>query len=238
MIGRVQKIIANFGYCSRRKADDLIARGRVTVNGRIARTGDSADSSKDRILVDGNRLMESRMAYYILNKPLGVETTLKSESGKPTVADVVRLRERVIPAGRLDVDSTGLVILTNDGELANRIMHPRYEIDKIYSAKVRGIVPEHKLDILRKGVMLDDSMTSPCEIKVIKRSHETTFVSIKLHEGRKRQIRRMFDIIDHKVLDLARVRIGPLTLRGLQIGEFREIRKKELKELRKDLKMI
>jgi 23S rRNA pseudouridine2605 synthase len=238
MIGRVQKIISNNGFCSRRKAEDFIRCKRVTVNGKLTKIGDSADTSKDRIQIDGRDLREPRKLYYMLNKPLGVETTLKSETGKPTVVQVINLKERVIPAGRLDADTGGLIILTNDGELANRIMHPRYQIGKVYTAKIRGIVPDEKLDILRKGVKLEEFTTSPCEIRVIKRGYDTTFLSITLHEGRKRQIRRMVDTIGFRVLDLVRVRIGPLTLRGVSEGKYRELRKKELKELKKAVKLI
>lgn len=237
MKGRVQKIIANHGVCSRRKAEQLIKDFKVSVNGKPARIGDSADSDKDIIIVDGARLKKPRKMYVILNKPVGVETTLKSESHKPTVIEVVGKKERLIPAGRLDADSRGLVFLTNDGELANRVMHPRYMIDKVYYAKIRGIVPDDKLDELRKGVKLDDGMTAPADVKVLSRRHETTELSMKIHEGRKRQIRRMIGAVGFKVLDLARTRVGPLTLRGISEGKFRELRKKELKELRAALGM-
>jgi 23S rRNA pseudouridine2605 synthase len=237
MYGRIQKIIANYGVCSRRKAEQLIKEFKVSVNGRPARIGDSADSIKDVIMVEGVRLRQPRKIYVILNKPVGVETTLKSESRKPTVIDLIRFRERLIPAGRLDVDSRGLVFLTNDGEVANRVMHPRYVIDKVYYAKVRGIIPDEQLDKLRHGVKLDDGLTAPAEVKVISRRYKTTELSMKIHEGRKRQIRRMIEAVGFSVLDLARTRVGPLTLRGLSEGKFRELRKKELKELKHALGM-
>jgi len=238
MYGRVQKLIANNGVCSRRKAEQLIRDFKVSVNGKPVRIGDSADSEKDVIMVDGVRLRHPQRVYVILNKPVGVETTLKSESHKPTVVDMVRMRERLIPAGRLDVDSRGLVFLTNDGEMANRVMHPRYVIDKVYYVKVRGIIPYDKLEELRKGVKLSDGLTAPSDVKVLTRRFQTTELSMKIHEGRKRQIRRMVEAVGFKVLDLARTRIGPLTLRGISEGKFRELRKKELKELRVALGMI
>jgi 23S rRNA pseudouridine2605 synthase len=237
MYGRVQKIIANHGICSRRKAEQLIKDFKVSVNGKPVRIGDSADSEKDIIMVDGVRLRQPKKIYVILNKPVGVETTLKSESHKPTVIDLVKIRERLIPAGRLDVDSRGLVFLTNDGEIANRVMHPRYVIDKIYYVKIKEIVPDEVIDRLRNGVKLDDGITAPAEVKVLSRHYRTTELSMKIHEGRKRQIRRMIEEVGFKVLDLARTRVGPLTLRGVSEGKFRELRKKELKELRTALGM-
>lgn len=238
MQGRVQKIIANHGICSRRKAEQLIRDFKVSVNGKPARIGDSADSDRDIIIVDGVRLRQPKKIYVILNKPVGVETTLKSESHKQTVIEMVSMRERLIPAGRLDVDSRGLVFLTNDGEMANRVMHPRYVIDKVYYIKVRGIIPDEKLEQLRKGVKLSDGLTAPAEVKVLSRRHLTTELSMKIHEGRKRQIRRMIEAVGFKVLDLSRTRVGPLNLRGISEGKFRELRKKELKELRIALGMI
>ncbi len=238
MKGRVQKIIANHGICSRRKAEQLIRDFKVSVNGKPVRIGDSADSEKDLIMVDGIRLRQPQKMYVILNKPVGVETTLKSESRKPTVIDLVRVRERVIPAGRLDVDSRGLVFLTNDGELANRVMHPRYLIDKVYYVKIKGIIPDEVVERLRNGVKLDDGITAPADVKVLSRKYKTTELSMKIHEGRKRQIRRMLEVVGFKVLDLARTRVGPLTLRGISEGKFRELRKKELKELKSTLGMI
>ncbi len=238
MKARVQKIIANFGYCSRRKAEELIRAGRVSVNGRVAGIGDSADDEKDAITVEGMRLRAQRKVYILLNKPRGVETTLKSESGKKTVVSLLGLRERVIPAGRLDVDSSGLVILTNDGEVANRIMHPRYAIDKVYFAKVKGIMPEEKIEQLRKGIKLEEAVTSPCEVKVIRKSYETTQLAMRIHEGRKRQIRRMIEAVGFVVLELRREKIGPLTLKGLREGQHRELRPKEVKELKRALGMI
>jgi 23S rRNA pseudouridine2605 synthase len=238
MIGRLQKIIANSGYCSRRRAEELIREFKVSVNRKVARIGDSADSSRDVIMVEGRRLQEPRKIYLILNKPVGVETTLHSTSHKPTVIDIVKQRERIIPAGRLDVDSHGLVILTNDGEMANRIMHPRYVIDKVYYAKIIGIVPDEGIERLRKGIKLEEATTSPAEVTVIRRACNTTELSLKIHEGRNRQIRRMIEAVGFKTVELARLRIGPLTLRGLRDGEFRDLKVKEIKELKKALGMI
>jgi 23S rRNA pseudouridine2605 synthase len=236
---RIQKIIANCGLCSRRKAEDLIRQLKVTVNGRPALIGDKADVDRDRILVEGRPLRLPPKRYLLLNKPIGVETTLKSESGKPTVISLTGVRERLIPAGRLDVDSSGLVILTNDGELANRIMHPRYPIDKVYFVKVRDIVPEDKLEILRKGVKLDDGfVTSPADVKVTKIASKTTWINMKLSEGKKRQIRRMFDAIGFKILDLQRTRIGNLTPKGLKPGAHRDLKRKEVNELKRMLGML
>ncbi len=230
---RIQKIISSCGYCSRRRAEELIAEGRVLVNGKKAAIGQSAEYAKDIICVDGKRLLKPKKLYFALNKPQGYETTLKSETGKPTVISLIRTRERIMPVGRLDVDSKGLLLLTNDGEFSNRIMHPRYPIDKVYWVKVRGEIPLPKVEQLRNGVELEEGVTFPCKVKVIRKSGGITIISMTLHEGRKRQIRRMIEAIGFKVLELVRTRIGPITLRGLKEGNCRELKKSELKKIKK-----
>jgi 23S rRNA pseudouridine2605 synthase len=239
MLERIQKIIANAGYCSRRDAEELILEGQVRVNGRIATIGQSADKMNDTIIVEGKKIEQRkvRRVYFALFKPRGVETTLESNNPRTIVTDLIKCRERVIPAGRLDMDSRGLLILTNDGEMANRIMHPSYPIDKVYRVKIRGEVPTYLLERMSNGVMLVDGITRPCKVTLIKRSSDTTLISMTLHEGRKRQIRRMVEAVGFTVLDLLRTRIGEITLRGLREGQSRELKKSELKSLRKTLGM-
>ncbi len=235
---RIQKIIANAGLCSRRKAEELILEGRVTVNGRVAGIGESAEYNQDDIRVNGKRILKPVKKYFALNKPKGYETTLKSESGKPTVISLLRQRIRIIPIGRLDVDSRGLLLLTNDGEFANRIMHPRYPIDKVYVVTIKGDVPIPKIKRLSEGIQLEDGMTHPCKIKILKKNKGITMLSMTLHEGRKRQIRRMIEAIDFNVADLIRTRIGTVTLRGLREGNCRELKRNEVKQLKKTVGMI
>jgi 23S rRNA pseudouridine2605 synthase len=233
---RVQKLIANAGYCSRRKAEELILQGKVVVNGRIAKIGESAEPS-DQILVEGKRLGNPDKRYVLLNKPVGYETTLKSTFHKPTVISLVNTKERLIPAGRLDTDSRGLLLLTNDGELAHRVMHPRYPIDKVYEVTVKGTLGERELERLRSGIRLEEGMTYPCKVRVLKRTGDGVVLEMILHEGKKRQIRRMIEAVGSEVTDLVRVRIGLLTIDGLQEGKYRDLARKEVDALKNILKM-
>ncbi len=236
---RIQKIMANRGYCSRRRAEELIAEGKVRVNGKLVKIGDSADKNKCRITVKGIKLKKPVRLYFALNKPKGVECTLNSTSGKETVVSLVKTKERIIPAGRLDVDSRGLILLTNDGGFANRVMHPSYELDKVYKVKVKGEVPTEKIELMRRGMDIGKGdITSPCEIKLIKRSADTTMLTFKIHEGKNRQIRRMIEKIGFKVIDLLRIRVGNITLRGIAEGRYVEIKKKDLNNLKRKLKLI
>jgi|SRR3989344_1185616 len=234
---RIQKIISLSGLCSRRKAEDLISKGKVIVNGKRATIGQSADPESDIITIEGKHLKKQPKKYYLLNKPKGYETTMKSTAGLPTVASLLKPNVRVVPAGRLDTDSRGLLILTNDGELCNRIMHPRYEIDKVYEVKINGNVPDEKIIQLRKGVKLEDGRTRPCKVEIVERKKGLTVLRMTLHEGKKRQIRRMIQAINFHVNDLVRIRIGNLSIKNLKEGGYRELTPKEVNELKKILKM-
>jgi 23S rRNA pseudouridine2605 synthase len=233
---RIQKLIANAGYCSRRKAEELIIQGKVVVNGRMASIGESAEPT-DQILVEGKRLGTPEKRYILLNKPVGYETTLKSTFHKPTVISLVNVKERLIPAGRLDTDSRGLLLLTNDGELAHRVMHPRYPIDKVYEVTVRGKIGERDLGLLRSGIRLEEGMTYPCKVLVLKRTGDGIVLEMTLHEGKKRQIRRMIEAVGAEVTDLVRVRIGSLTMEGLMEGKYRDLARKEVETIKNILKM-
>ncbi|MEK6967386.1 MAG: pseudouridine synthase [Nanoarchaeota archaeon] len=234
---RIQKIIANAGICSRRKAEGLIIEGKVIVNGKKAKIGQSADADKDSILVEGKLLQKQSKKYYLLNKPKGYETTMKTTAGLPTVASLMKSNVRVVPAGRLDVDSRGLLIMTNDGELCHRIMHPSYEIDKVYEIKVNGSIPDEKINMLRKGVKLDDGKTRPCKVELIERKKGLTLLRMTLHEGRKRQIRRMLKAINFHADDLVRVKIGNLTIGEFKEGTYKELTPGEVIQLKKILGM-
>ncbi|HEY8517891.1 MAG TPA: pseudouridine synthase [Candidatus Binatia bacterium] len=219
---------------SRRAAEDLIREGRVRVNGRVVQElGAKADPSRDRITVDGRAAVPRRLQYFAYHKPVGVVSTMSDPEGRPAIGDVVRgLREHVFPVGRLDYESSGLVLLTNDGELAQRLTHPRYQVPKVYRVKVRGRPDEAALERLRRGVRLADGMTAPAEVTVESLLPNKTRLRIAIREGRQRQVRRMCEAIGHPVDKLSRIAIGPLRLGSLRVGEIRELTPREVLALR------
>lgn len=231
---------------SRRKCETIIVEGRVTVNGRVAVLGDKADPSVDRIAVDGRSLSVevarstgTSYIYIALNKPRGVLSSLEDEleEGRVTVRDLIKVADdkHIYPVGRLDKPSEGLMLMTNDGELAHRLTHPRYGHEKVYSVTVEGAIPEAALDQWRRGVMLDDHITAPAPIEVIKRWADSAQLRIVLREGRKRQIRRIAALLGYPVKKLIRERIGPITLGDLQPGQWRYLTEQEIKLLIKSV---
>ena len=225
---RLQKILAQAGLGSRRTAEDLIADGRVTVNGEVATLGTRADPEADAIEVDGARIgVKQGLVHYLLNKPTGVVTTASDPQGRPTVVEIVPADPRVYPVGRLDADTEGLLILTNDGELAHRLTHPSFGVDKEYLADVEGRPSRGSIRRLREGVALDDGPTAPAKVSLV--GDHT--LRITIHEGRNRQVRRMCDAVGHPVRRLVRVRIGSLADRRLAPGEWRELTQDELRAL-------
>lgn len=233
---RLQKILSRYGIASRRKAEELIREGRVTVNGEVATLGQKADPERDEILVDGKPLPPPPpKAYYLLYKPRGVITSLTDPRGRPTIRDLLRgVRERVFPVGRLDWDSEGLLLLTNDGELANRLLHPRYGVPRRYLVKVRGHPGDEVLRRLREGgVPLEDGPSPPMEVRVGKVNRASTWLFLTLREGRNRIIRRTMEALGHPVLRLRRVGFGPLTLKGMRPGQCRPLTPREMEELRR-----
>lgn len=234
---RLQKILAAAGVASRREAEKIILAGRVKVNGRLVKElGSKFDPAKCRITVDGKPVAAEKKAYYLFYKPRGVVTTMNDPQKRRTVADYMQeLGSRVYPVGRLDYNTEGLLLMTNDGELAQRLTHPSHEINKTYIVKVPGIVPQEKLDMLRVGVKLEDGVTAPAIVNLRSYDHErnSTIFDITIHEGRNRQIRRMCDFIGFPVRDLKRVKMGTLTLQGLSRGKYRELTASELAELQK-----
>lgn len=232
---RLQKLLARAGLGSRRRCEDIIRQGRVSVNGKTARLGDSADPEADVILVDGERLRLSQsFTYVMVNKPRGVITAAAAQrqEGRPTVRDLVDLPGRIVPVGRLDADSEGLVILTDDGELVNRLTHPRFEHPKTYRVQVAGRPSEETLAAWRRGVVLDDGRTLPCAVRVLNVEKGTTWLEMVLREGRKRQIRRMGAVMGHPVRRIIRTHIGPLALEDLKPGEWRRLTPDEVARLR------
>jgi 23S rRNA pseudouridine2605 synthase len=217
---RLQKVLAATGWGSRRVCEELIAAGRVTVNGEVAELGRRVDADHDLIEVDGAPVgVKPGLVYYLLNKPRGVVTTAKDTHGRPTVVELVPGDPRVFPVGRLDVDTEGLLLLTNDGDLAHRISHPSHGIEKEYLAHVRGRVSAGGLRALRDGVELDDGVTAPAQAS----QPNPGVLRITIHEGRNRQVRRMCEAIGHPVLRLVRTRIGPISDRSLRPGDWREL---------------
>jgi 23S rRNA pseudouridine2605 synthase len=229
---RLQKVLARAGIGSRRAVEDLIEQGRIAVNGQIARLGQRVDSSKDKVEVDGSTVpLDVSLVYYLVNKPVGTITSADDPEGRPTVLDLVDAPVRVWPVGRLDVDSEGALLLTNDGELSHRLTHPSFEVPKTYVAKVTGSVGERSLRALARGVELEDGLTGPARVDVIDRAGGATLVEITITEGRNRQVRRMFDALGHRVLGLARVAVGPLKLGHLKPGSVRKLAPAEVREL-------
>ena len=234
MLERLQKIISAAGITSRRASETLILNGQVAVNGVVVtELGTKADPAKDRITVNGTLLKVSEQRLYILlNKPAGYMTTLDDPEGRPLVTDLLQeINERVYPVGRLDYNTEGLLLLTNDGEWANKLMHPRHEIDKEYHVRVRGKVHKSQLDQLAEGVEIDGKKTAPATAILIKDGEQNDWLAITIHEGRNRQIRRMCEAVSLSVVRLKRVRYGSLVLGVLKSGQFRLLSETEVKEL-------
>ena len=232
---RLHKILAHAGFGSRRACEGLIEAGRVTVNGCAVHVGDKADRAEDDVRVDGRRVKPERTVYYLLNKPPGVICTNADPGGRRRAIDLLTgVAERVYPVGRLDADSRGLLILTNDGELASLLTHPRYEVPKTYEAEVSGRVSPEDVQKLRSGLWLSDGRTSGTMLRVAHRGNARSRILITLREGRNRQVRRMLARLGHKVRRLTRTKIGPLTLRGLGSGKFRRLTPAEVQALYKE----
>lgn len=232
MTERLQKILSARGVASRRKAEELITAGRVSVNGRIATVGDSADVDVDQILVDGKPLPSQQdLVYIMLNKPRGYVTTLSDEKGRRTVAELVAgCGRRVYPVGRLDYDSEGLLILTNDGEFANAMMHPKHQVEKVYRVWVTGYQPE-ATELLKRPIVLDGYQIQPPKVKLLSASNDKACYEVTIHEGRNRQVRRMCETANMQVTRLQRIREGKLSLGKLPLGKWRYLTKEEMAKL-------
>ncbi len=220
---RLNAFLARAGVASRRKADELIKAGRVTVNGEAGQLNTFVEGS-DRVEVDGEEVRPQRLAYLLLHKPAGVVTTASDPQGRPTVVDLVRHEVRVVPVGRLVVETTGALLLTNDGDLAHRLAHPKYEVEKVYEAEVEGEPSDEALRRLAEGVELDDGLTAPANVRRLGPGR----VELSIHEGRNRQVRRMLEAVGHPVRRLHRSRYAGLTVEGLAPGKWREVRKGDL----------
>jgi len=234
---RLQKILSEIGITSRRKAEELILEGRVTVNGRIATLGMKADQDRDHIKVDGKLLMRHVSKVYIMfNKPRGILTSLYDPEGRPTVKDFLKgIKCRVFPVGRLDYDSEGLILLTNDGEFAHAVLHPSKKIPKTYLVKVRGSIEEKEIEKLEKGIKLGDGMTSPAKVRRIRKTESNLWLEMRIYEGKKRQIRRMLEKTGHPVLKLKRISINGLKLGELEPGTYRYLTPEEINKIKKEV---
>lgn len=226
---RLQKVLARAGLGSRRACEELISAGRVLVNGRVAGLGDRADPEVDTVEVDGVRIdLTPHLVYLALHKPAGVVTTARDPRGRETVLDLVPNDPRVFPVGRLDLDTSGLLLLTNDGDFANRITHPRYEVPKTYVADVRGRLDRGDLRNLRQGVDLTDGRVRVRRARILAARPDRTLVEVVVHSGRKRMVRRLFGALGHPVVDLVRTGIGPLDLGRLKPRRWRRLERREV----------
>ena len=231
---RIQKVIASSGYCSRRKAEELIKLNKVLVNGEVATIGMQV-SNNDLIEVEGNVIKKDteNKVYYLLNKPRGVVTTSSDELGRKTVVDLIDTEKRIYPVGRLDYDTTGVLLLTNDGELTNKLTHPKNNIEKVYVAKIEGIITGIDINKLKKGVVIDNFKTSPARVKLksYDKKSQTSLVELTIHEGHNHQVKKMFEAVGYNVIKLTRIRFAGMDVKSLKSGEYRELNPKEVKRL-------
>ena len=233
---RLQKLISRAGLMSRREAENFIVAGRVTVDGKVVNTlGARADAQVNKICVDGKELtFDIEKIYLLLNKPEGFLSTAKDKRGRLTVLDLVKdISTRVYPCGRLDQNSSGLILMTNDGELMNALLHPKFKVPKTYRVKVEGELTEEKISQLCNGVELEDGLTAPAEINLINVEKKSATLEITIHEGRNRQIRRMLAAVGCDVKKLTRIKFANLTLDGVKVGKYRRLTSKEIKSLYK-----
>ena len=230
---RLQKIIANSGYCSRRKAEELILNGKVKVNGETINTLGSKASYADTIIINGVTLKLEPKEYVLLYKPRGVVSSVHDDKGRKTVVDIVESENRLYPVGRLDYDTSGLLLLTNDGELTNLLIHPSHEVEKVYLVKIDDIVNPSLVKSLSNGVVIDGKKTGKTRVKIkkIDKKKKSSLIELTIYEGRNHQVKKMFEAIGYKVSKLKREKFAGLTLEGLKSGEYRHLNIKEVKTL-------
>ncbi len=230
---RLQKYLAQCGVASRRKCEELILQGRIQVNGvTVTELGTKINPEKDKIKFDGKDVKQSqKLVYILLNKPIGYVTTADDQFGRDTVLDLVKVKERIVPVGRLDMYTSGALILTNDGDFVYQVTHPKHEIEKTYTVTIKGIVQNDEVEQLRSGVKIDDYITKPARVKILKTDTEKDIsrLEITIHEGKNRQVRKMCEAIGRKVLALHRSKIGNLGVKDLELGKWRYLNSKEVK---------
>lgn len=233
---RLQKFMAKAGVASRRKSEEIILDGKVSVNGNIIKElGYKVDPDNDEVKVNGKTIsIEKKKLYIAINKPVGYITTVSDQFDRKTVIDLVpSVESRIYPVGRLDYDTSGLLLLTNDGDLTYKLTHPSHEIDKTYIAKVKGIPTNEELTDFKNGLRIENYVTSPAQIKILRKNNNSSILEITIHEGKNRQVRKMCDAINHPVIDLKRVRIGKIQLSDLKEGQYRYLDSKEIDYLKK-----
>lgn len=230
---RLQKYLSSCGIASRRKSEELILEGKVKVNNEIITTLGYKINEKDKVYVNNVLVQKQKKEYYLLYKPEKVICSVKDDKGRTTVIDLIDTEEKIFPVGRLDYDTSGLLLLTNDGEITNKLTHPKGNIEKTYSVKIDGIIDNKKVKMLEKGILLDGLKTKPAKIKIIRLDikNKKSYVEITITEGRNHQVKNMFNFVGHKVLKLKRIKYAFLNLKGLRIGEYRELSIKEIKQL-------
>lgn len=231
MIERLQKYMAHCGVAARRKCEYVILQGRVKVNGQVVdKLGFKIDTDKDLVVLDNKNIVpEEKKVYIALNKPEGYVSTVKDEKNRKTILDLVRVNERIYPIGRLDYDTSGLILLTNDGDIYNKIIHPKFEKNKVYIAEVLGVISNEDIYKFENGLNIDNYITSKASLKILRLNNNSTVVNITIHEGKNRQIRKMCEIIGHRVITLERIKIGKIELGNLKKGEWRYLTDTEIK---------
>lgn len=231
---RLQKYLAEAGIASRRKCEEYIVQGRVKVNNKVAELGRKIDPKKDEVLFDGKKiLIQEELIYILLNKPIGYVTTAKDQFNRDSVLDLVKTNKRLVPVGRLDMYTSGALILTNDGDFVYKVTHPKHEIEKTYTVTIKGIVKQEEIEVLKKGVEIEDYITKPAKVKILKTDEEKnqSRLEITIHEGKNRQVRKMCEAIGHKVLALHRSKIAGIGVKDIPLGKWRYLNFKEVKKI-------
>lgn len=232
---RLQKYIAKSGVASRRKAEELILEGKIQVNGKtITELGTKVNPEKDIVTYNGRKLKtEEKFVYILLNKPIGYVTTVKDQFGRDSVLDLVKIKEHLVPVGRLDMYTSGALILTNDGDFVYKVTHPKHEIEKTYTVTIKGIVKNEEVEMLRKGVKIEDYTTKPAKVKILKTDEEKNIsrLEITIHEGKNRQVRKMCETVGHKVLALHRSKIAGIGVKDIPLGKWRFMKEKEIRKI-------